>query len=169
MSLLYKKPLLPYYPGGHLGNVIHECIRLILTNQIKSDEKFNTEWEKLVAMEENKLVKRGYESYTPLKRSVKGYTMKKFAVKSLINRTDARASSKASDKNYRHEYPLNSGNGLIKGKADLITATKCRADIITMSPDLIKKLKNFGKTCEDYSIETVKTFYQDAKESGFQI
>ena len=52
---------------------------------------------------------------------------------------------------------------------DLITATKCRADIITMSPDLIKKLKNFGKTCEDYSIETVKTFYQDAKESGFKI
>ena len=32
-----------------------------------------------------------------------------------------------------------------------------------------EELKNFGKTPEDYSIETVKTFYQDAKESGFQI
>ena len=52
---------------------------------------------------------------------------------------------------------------------DLITATECQADIITMSPDLIMKLKNFGKTPENYSIETVKAFYKDAKESGFKI
>ena len=52
---------------------------------------------------------------------------------------------------------------------DLITATKCRADIITMSPDLIKKLKSFGKTPEDYSIETVKMFFTDAKKSKYKI
>jgi len=52
---------------------------------------------------------------------------------------------------------------------DLITATKCKADIITMGPDLITKLKNFEKTPEEYSIDTVKTFYKDAKDSGFKI
>ena len=148
LSSTYKKPLLPYYPGGHLGNVIHECIRLILTNQIKSDEKFNTEWEKLVAMEENKLVKLGYESYTPLKRSVKGYTMKKFAVKSLINRTDTRVSSKGSDINFRHKHPLNSGNGLIKGKADLIIETQERVTITDFKSGRI--LKEDGEMKSEY-------------------
>jgi len=48
-------------------------------------------------------------------------------------------------------------------------AEQCGCDIITMTPDLIKKLKNFGKDLNQYSLETVKMFYDDATKSGFTI
>ena len=37
------------------------------------------------------------------------------------------------------------------------------ADIITMTPDLIKKMDLFGKDLAQYSLETVQMFYNDAK------
>jgi transaldolase len=43
-------------------------------------------------------------------------------------------------------------------------------DIITMTPDLIKKVKGFKKkTVEQMSLETVQMFYNDAVASGFKI
>lgn len=38
------------------------------------------------------------------------------------------------------------------------------ADIITMTPDLIKKLALFGKNLTEYSRETVEMFFNDAKD-----
>ena len=52
---------------------------------------------------------------------------------------------------------------------DLISAQKSDADIITMTPGLVKKIKNFGKSPEEYSLETVKNFYNDAKDAGFKL
>ena len=53
---------------------------------------------------------------------------------------------------------------------DYINAIKSNADIITMGTSTIKKLKLLNsKTPEAYSIETVKNFYEDAKNSGFKI
>jgi len=37
------------------------------------------------------------------------------------------------------------------------------ADIITMTPDLIKKMSLFGKDLAEYSLETVKMFFNDGK------
>jgi len=42
-------------------------------------------------------------------------------------------------------------------------AEKAGADIITMTPDLIKKMDLFGKDLAEYSAETVAMFYNDAK------
>ena len=42
-------------------------------------------------------------------------------------------------------------------------AEQAGADIITMTPDLIKKMELFGKDLADYSAETVAMFYNDAK------
>lgn len=43
-------------------------------------------------------------------------------------------------------------------------------DIITMTPDLIKKVKGFKKkTVEQMSLETVQMFYNDAVASGFRL
>ena len=42
-------------------------------------------------------------------------------------------------------------------------AQACGADIITMTPDLIKKLDLSGKDLALYSLDTVKQFYEDAK------
>lgn len=42
-------------------------------------------------------------------------------------------------------------------------------DIITCTPDLIKKLRLKGKDLTEYSLETVKMFYKDGVESGLTI
>ena len=41
------------------------------------------------------------------------------------------------------------------------------ADIITLTPDLLRKMKNIGKNLTEYSLETVKMFYEDAKGIEF--
>jgi transaldolase len=48
-------------------------------------------------------------------------------------------------------------------------ADECGCDIITMTPDLIKKLKGFGKDLNQFSLETCQMFYNDAIASGFKI
>jgi transaldolase len=52
---------------------------------------------------------------------------------------------------------------------DYITAIETKTDIITMQIAQIKKIQMFEKNLDDYSLETVKTFYEDAKFSGFKI
>ena len=52
---------------------------------------------------------------------------------------------------------------------DYVTAEQSGCDIITMSPQLYKKMQLFGKSPEDYSLDTVKMFYEDAQQSGFVI
>lgn len=46
---------------------------------------------------------------------------------------------------------------------DVITAEVLGFDIITISPELLKKLDLFGKDLEVYSRETVKQFHEDGK------
>ena len=52
---------------------------------------------------------------------------------------------------------------------DFITAKEATADIITMSPSLITKMKLFDKSPIEYSRDTVINFYEDAKKAGFKI
>jgi transaldolase len=41
--------------------------------------------------------------------------------------------------------------------------------IITVTHDILKKLSNVGRDLEDYSLDTVKMFYTDAKAAGFKL
>jgi transaldolase len=41
--------------------------------------------------------------------------------------------------------------------------------IITVTHDILKKLPIVGKSLDDYSLETVKMFYDDAKAAGFEL
>lgn len=52
---------------------------------------------------------------------------------------------------------------------DVYTADSLGCDIITCTPDLIKKLSLEGKNLRDYSLETVKMFHDDAKAAGYRI
>lgn len=52
---------------------------------------------------------------------------------------------------------------------NLIQAERCGCHIITMTPNLIKATKDIGKNLEQYSLETVKMFYDDAVKSGFKL
>ena len=42
-------------------------------------------------------------------------------------------------------------------------------DVITLSRDLLKKLDLVGKDLLEYSLETVRMFYEDGRKSGFTI
>ena len=48
-------------------------------------------------------------------------------------------------------------------------AEKIGCHIITVSKDIINKLSLKGKNLEEYSQDTVKTFYKDAVDAGFKI
>ena len=52
---------------------------------------------------------------------------------------------------------------------NLIQAERCGCHIITMTPSLIKSTKDIGKDLDQYSLETVKMFYDDAVQSGFKL
>ncbi len=48
-------------------------------------------------------------------------------------------------------------------------ADQCGCDIITMTPSLIAKLKLYNKNLENYSLDTVKMFRDDAVAAGYDI
>ena len=52
---------------------------------------------------------------------------------------------------------------------DYRAAIAAGCDIITMQPSLIKKLPLFGKSAEEYSLDTVRMFHKDATASGYTL
>jgi transaldolase len=52
---------------------------------------------------------------------------------------------------------------------NLIQAEECGCHIITATSDLIKKVPLIGKDLAEYSLETVKMFYNDAQSAGFKL
>ncbi len=52
---------------------------------------------------------------------------------------------------------------------NIFQAQECGCDIITVTNDLLKKLKMVGTDLGDLSLETVKMFYNDAKSAGYKI
>jgi len=52
---------------------------------------------------------------------------------------------------------------------NLFHADEAGCQIITVTQDILKKLPVIGKSLTDYSIETVKMFYDDAQSAGYSI
>jgi transaldolase len=52
---------------------------------------------------------------------------------------------------------------------NVIEADSIDCDIITATPDIIKKLSLIGKDLVEYSRETVQMFYDDTRKSGFTL
>jgi transaldolase len=52
---------------------------------------------------------------------------------------------------------------------NIVQAERSKCHIITISPNIIEKTKFFGKNLDLYSQETVKDFYNDAKNVGYKI
>lgn len=50
---------------------------------------------------------------------------------------------------------------------NVVQADLIGCDIITVTDDILKKLPLIGKDLREYSLETVKLFYSDAKKSGY--
>jgi transaldolase len=52
---------------------------------------------------------------------------------------------------------------------NLVQAAEMGCDIITVTPDLLKKLELVGKDLADFSLETVQMFHKDAQAAGFEL
>lgn len=52
---------------------------------------------------------------------------------------------------------------------NVVQAAECGCHIITATPDIIAKTPLFGKDLSQYSLETVKMFYEDARAAGFKL
>ena len=52
---------------------------------------------------------------------------------------------------------------------NIIQADDMGCDIITATPDILRKLKSLGKDLEQFSLETVQMFYNDANSAGYEI
>jgi len=52
---------------------------------------------------------------------------------------------------------------------NIFHAEQSGCNIITVPDDLLKKLSLIGKNLEDYSLETVLMFYNDAQKAGYKI
>jgi transaldolase len=52
---------------------------------------------------------------------------------------------------------------------NILQADSVGCDIITVAHDVLAKLNLVGKDLDEYSLETVKTFYKDASAAGYSI
>jgi transaldolase len=52
---------------------------------------------------------------------------------------------------------------------NLVQAEEIGCDIITITADLLAKVPTIGKDLDQFSLETVKMFYNDAKAAGFKL
>ncbi len=52
---------------------------------------------------------------------------------------------------------------------NILQAYECRCNIITVTPDILKKLPMLGKDLTELSLETVKQFHDDAASAGYKI
>lgn len=50
---------------------------------------------------------------------------------------------------------------------NIVQAAEVGCHIITVTPDILKKLPLIGKDLDEYSLDTVKMFYNDASAAGF--
>ena len=52
---------------------------------------------------------------------------------------------------------------------NIIQAAEIGCDIITVTPDLLKKLELVGKDLGEFSLDTVKMFHRDAADAGYEL
>jgi transaldolase len=52
---------------------------------------------------------------------------------------------------------------------NIVQAEAAGAHIITVPPDMLKKLNLFGKGLAEYSLDTVKMFHNDALHAGYTL
>jgi transaldolase len=52
---------------------------------------------------------------------------------------------------------------------NLVEANEAGCDIITVQPEILKKLDSLGKPLLDFSLETVQMFKRDAEAAGYSL
>jgi transaldolase len=52
---------------------------------------------------------------------------------------------------------------------NIVQAEQAGAHIITVPPEMLKKMALFGKSLADYSLDTVRMFHADARAAGYEL
>ena len=52
---------------------------------------------------------------------------------------------------------------------NIVQADQIGCQIITVTPDILKKISKIGYSLDDYSLDTVKMFYDDAVSAGYTL
>jgi transaldolase len=72
-----------------------------------------------------------------------------------------------------HDYKHLTGSKILwaspRETLNIHQADQCGCHIITSTDDQIAKLPQFGKSLSEFSLETVKMFYNDATKAGFKL
>ncbi len=52
---------------------------------------------------------------------------------------------------------------------NIFQADEIGCHVITVTHDLLKKLSQVGKDLDEFSLDTVKMFYEDAQKAGYRL
>ena len=94
---------------------------------------------------------------------------KNIYVKIPITYTNGKSTKKLLSKLVKKRIPLNITAIFTLRQIKTILPIKTKTDIITMSIPMIKKINNFGISKENFSKQTVKQFFLDAKKSNYKL
>lgn len=124
-----SKPLLPVSPNAYYGTVLHKMLEMITKGLIKNENDFNILFDKQVILQEENLVRLGYDFLVPLQKNVKDFGMKKVLLKKHL-KTIRENPELASKVKFYSEKWLESKDKLIAGKVDLIIEDEQGNEII---------------------------------------
>ena len=52
---------------------------------------------------------------------------------------------------------------------NIMQAEKSKSHIITIAPDILSKIQFLNKNLDEFSLDTVKDFFNDAQNAGFNL
>lgn len=124
-----KKPLLPLSPSAYFGTVLHKMLELISKRIIKSEDDFNTEFNRQVKELEDELQQKGFDFFVPLKIKLRNFGLKKIQLKKHL-RSESEQTKSLNDIKFYSEKWFESKDKLIAGKVDLIIEDGNKIEII---------------------------------------
>lgn len=132
-ALLYRamngNPLLPFSPSAYYGTILHKLLELISKGVFTSEKTFDAEFDRLVSQTEEKLTNQGFSSLVPLQKRVKDFTMKRILLKQQLPKTSV-IPAKSNNTEYSSEEWLETKDGTIGGKVDLIIESAKETEIL---------------------------------------
>ena len=124
-----NKPLLPLSPNAYFGTVLHKMLELIAKGIVKSEDDFNTEFDKQVKALEEDLKQKGFDFFVPLKVKLRNFGLKKIQLKKHLRSESEKITSLGNIK-FHSEKWFESNDKLIDGKVDLVIENGNEIEII---------------------------------------
>jgi CRISPR/Cas system-associated exonuclease Cas4 (RecB family) len=124
-----KKPLLPISPNAYFGTVLHKILELIVKGVLKSEDDFNTAFDKQIKAIEEELQENVFDFFVPLQKKVRNFGLKKVQLrKKLIGKLERQ--TKLGTVRFHSEKWFESKDKLIGGKVDLVIENDDSIEII---------------------------------------